>query len=197
MAKGRSVSVALLLISLIAPALPAMDLPRPASELDINLGLGKHVKLSDYKGKVVAVIIFLTYCQHCQKVIRCLINDQNELGAHGFQVLAAAAEGNAAAAVPGFIKSFSPPFPVGFVEQPVALNFLQHPSVVVLHMPGLAFVDKEGTVRAQYEGDAPFLMDDAKRQNNIHDKIVELLSLPSGAKKSAPKKSTGSAKKAD
>ncbi len=103
-----------------------------------------------------------------------LAQDQNEYGPRGFQVLASAIEEGAAAAVPGFLKQFNPPFPVGSNPRLPVLDFLQHPMAERLIMPRLVFIDRDGVIRAQYAGDAPFL-DEAQADKNLRGKIEELL----------------------
>ncbi len=167
----------------------AAELPRPSPELAVNLPGGKQALLSQYRGKVVAVIFILTYCPHCQRAIGCLIKDQNELGARGFQVLASAIEDMAPVALPNFLKTFNPPFPVGLNDQKTALDYMEHPIALIPHMPLVAFVDRQGTIRAQYEGDSP-LLSEAQMEKTIHDKIEELLKPAS-----APPKKTAAKRK--
>ncbi len=176
----------LALFTLLAPAVQAGTLPRPAPEFTINLPGGKPMVLSQYKGKTVALIFILTYCPHCQKIVGFLSQDQTEYGPRGFQVLASAIEDGAAAAVPGFLKKFNPPFPVGSNARVPVLDFLQHPMAARLIMPQLVFIDKQGMIREQYAGDSPFL-DEAKAEQNLKTKIEELLNAGSapGAKKRA------------
>jgi peroxiredoxin len=162
----------------------AATVPRPAPDFTINLPGGKTVLLSQYRGKTVALIFILTYCPHCQKIVSFLAQDQNEYGPRGFQVLASAIEDGAAAAVPGFLKKFNPPFPVGSNMRLPVLDFLQHPVAERLIMPRLVFIDRQGVIRAQYAGDAPFL-DEAQADKNLRGKIEELLKdgAPGAAKK--------------
>ena len=53
------------LFALGASAFAAAPLPRPAQQLEIVDGSGKHL-LSSYKGKVVVVQFLFTTCPHCQ-----------------------------------------------------------------------------------------------------------------------------------
>src|SRR5262245_41700305 len=99
-------------LCLLSIAGAAAEIPRPAPELVFNLSPGKQIKLSDFRGKTVVLAFILTYCSHCQAVVRGLIKDQTELGSKGLQVLACAIEDMAATAVPGFNRQFAPNFPV-------------------------------------------------------------------------------------
>jgi peroxiredoxin len=166
--------VPVVLALLLAAALPAAMVPRKASEFTIHLTNGRQVPLSQFKGKTVAMIFILTYCPHCQKTIGFLSKEQAEYGPRGFQALASTIEEAAAAAVPGFLKRFNPPFPVGYNARGAVLEFLQHPMAERLLMPQLVFMDRDGNIRAQYAGDDPFLNED-RQETNIRQKIEQLL----------------------
>lgn len=176
---------ALCLLSL-ATAL-ASELPRPAPDLAINLSANKQIKLSQYRDKTVVLAFILTYCSHCQAVMRGLIKDQNELGSKGLQVVACAIEDMAATAVPGFIRQFTPSFPVGYGTNTEAVKFLQHPPMMGFYMPALVFIDKTGVIRAQYEGRDEMLKE-ATQEKTVRDKIVEIMNAPASAPGKAPAK---------
>src|SRR3954447_20843309 len=122
---------ALLLLSFTLPLARAAILPRPAPELAINLGQGKQIKLSQYKGKTVVLAFILTYCSHCQMVMRALAKVQNDYAPRGLQVLASATEDMAATALPGFLRQYAPPFPVGYNSNLESVAFLQHSSMLM------------------------------------------------------------------
>jgi peroxiredoxin len=177
---------ALTLLSFVAPLARTAVVPRPAPEFTINLGQGKTIKLSQYKGKTVVLAFILTYCSHCQMVIGALSKMQNEFGARGLQVLASATEDMAASAVPGFLRQYAPPFPVGYNSNLESVAFLQHPSMLMLYMPGVMFIDKDGVIRQQYEGRDP-LLEAGSAEKNIRAEIEKLLAQPV-VKKSPSKK---------
>jgi peroxiredoxin len=187
MIERRWILACLTLFTLLTPVVRAGTLPRAAPEFTINLPGGKPMLLSQYKGKAVALIFILTYCPHCQKIVSFLSQDQNRYGARGFQVVASAIEDGAAAALPGFVKKFNPPFPVGSNARVPVLDFLQHPMAARLIMPQLVFIDRQGMIREQYAGDSTFL-DETKADQNLQAKIEELLAEGSAKKAFAPKK---------
>jgi len=185
-------TMALAVVAASAAALIAADLPRPSPDLTIHLNGGGQVSVSQYRGKVLAVCFILTTCPHCQKTIGYLIKAQNDFGPRGFQVLAAAIEGGADQAVPGFIQTFHPTFPVGFSGVRTAMDYMQHPPFLNPHMPLLAFLDRQGVIQAQYEGDDPKFFSDDQEQN-IRKQVEDLLKSPAtgsktSGKKTAPKK---------
>jgi thiol-disulfide isomerase/thioredoxin len=176
----------------MAPA-RAAQLPRPSPDFAINLGQGKQARISQYKGKTVVVAFILTYCSHCQMVIGVLSKMQKEYGPRGLQVLASATEDMAAAALPGFLRQFDPPFPVGTNTTAEFVAYIQHPSMLQLYMPGLVFIDKDGIIQAQYEGRDPIL-EETNVEKGIRAKVEEMLKVPAPAPKKATAKK-GPAKK--
>jgi peroxiredoxin len=175
------------MIALAAPALHAANIPRKAPDFAINLTNGRQVTLAQQKGKVVVLAFILTGCPDCQRTVQVLIRNQNEFGPRGLQVLASSIEEKARTNVPEFVRQFNPPFPVGFSQQRAALDFMQHPPMVGPIMPLLVFIDREGVIRAQYEGYEPFLAAD-QVEKNVRAKILELLNQGAAPAKSAPRK---------
>src|SRR5262249_53765281 len=76
--------------------------------------------------------------------------------------------------VPGFIGKFQPTFPVGYGPRDSVYEYLQHPSMLILHMPAVVFIDKRGNILAQFEGDAPFFAD-ASQGKNFRDTMEKMV----------------------
>ena len=188
------VITALTVLAMSMPAARAAVLPRPSPDFAINLGPGKQIRISQYKGKTVVVAFILTYCSHCQKVVGVLSKVYKDYAPRGLQVLASATEDMAAAALPGFLRQFDPPFQVGINTTSEFVAYMQHPTMLQLYMPGLVFIDKDGFIQAQYEGRDAFL-EETGVEKNIRAKLEEMLAPPStspkktGAKKIHGKKS--------
>src|ERR1017187_850794 len=183
----------LTLLAMAGASARAAQLPRPSPDFAINLGQGKQVRISQYKGKTVAVAFILTYCSHCQMVIGVLSRMQREYGPRGLQVLASATEDMAAATLPGFLRQFDPPFPVGINTTAEFITYIQHSPMLQLYMPGLVFIDKDGIIQAQYEGKDPML-EETNVEKGIRAKVEEMLKPPAVAPKKAGAKK-GTAKK--
>src|SRR5664279_2366897 len=181
------VIAALTLLGMAIASARAAVLPRPSPDFASNLGQGKQVRISQYKGKTVVFAFILTYCSHCQKVIGVLSKMQKEYGARGLQVLASATEDMAAAALPGFLRQFDPPFPVGVNTTAEFVTYMQHPTMLQLYMPGLVIIDKDGQIREQYEGRDAFL-EETSVEKNIRAKVEEMLAPAAASKKARTKK---------
>jgi peroxiredoxin len=161
MAKKRCLA-ALVLLPLLAQA---AEPPRQAPEYTIKRNGAPPLTLSQYRGKPVVLAFILTYCSHCQRTVGFLSKDQNDYGPRGLQVVACAIENAAQLALPAFIKNFNPPFPVGYNDGSTALEFMHHPMVKVPIMPMLAFIDRQGMIRAHFEGDDEKFFGDQHEQN--------------------------------
>src|ERR1035441_6212839 len=167
------VIAALTLLAMAGADARAAQLPRPSPDFAINLGAGKQARISQYKGKTVVVAFILTYCSHCQKVIGVLSKMHVDYGTRGLQVLASATEDTAAFALPGFLRQFNPPFPVGINTTAEFTAYIQHPTMLQMYMPALVFIDKDGIIQAQYEGRDPIL-EETNVENGIRAKVEEM-----------------------
>jgi cytochrome oxidase Cu insertion factor (SCO1/SenC/PrrC family) len=168
------------------------QLPRKAPDFTVYLNGGKKIQLSEYKGKPVVLAFILTTCSHCQHTTGLLSKAQTDFGPRGLQVIESSIEQGGEAFVPRFIQSFNPPFPVGFNDYMVAQDFMQHSPMLLLHMPGVVFIDRQGNIVAQYEGDAPEMAEEVQ-EKNLRARIEEILG-PAGAARTSGQKSAAKKK---
>jgi hypothetical protein len=175
-----------IVLSLAVCSLSAQEIPRKAGEWAIQTPEGKQILLSTYRGKVVALAFILTTCPHCQKTTGILSQIQTEWGGRGLQVLESAVQGGAKAAVPGFVQSFHPTFPVGYNEDAqMVLDFCQFTHSRLPMMPIVLLIDRDGMVRFEHDGRDEKFFGDLQEQN-FRSELGELLKAP--AKKTASKK---------
>jgi thiol-disulfide isomerase/thioredoxin len=80
---------------------PKTDLPEP--ELTLKDLDGKNVSLSDYKGKVVLVNFWATWCEPCRVEIPWLIEMQKKYGDKGFVLLGIALDEEGKSVVAPFV----------------------------------------------------------------------------------------------
>ena len=179
MRSSRWIPAAAVLLGVLLPAAPAADSPVKASNFTINLVDGKTLTLSQYKGHPVVLAFILTSCPHCQAAVGVLSKLQNEYGPRGLQVVASAIETDAQTHVPLFIKNFAPPFPVGYNTGAVAETLIR-PTGKLPMMPLLGFIDKQGFLRAQHEGEEPFFQD---LEQSLRKEIEALFQAGAPAKK--------------
>jgi peroxiredoxin len=166
------------ILCLVAIGAGAAVLPRKAADFQIEMTGGKAISLSQYRGKPVVLAFILTTCTHCQYTTGLLVKLQTEFVSKGLQVIECAVNQGAAADLPNFIKSFQPNFPVGYsTDQVGVLGFLQHPATAIPHMPMLAFIDRHGIIREQYQGIDAMLNDEATQEGNLRAEIEKLMAI--------------------
>jgi thiol-disulfide isomerase/thioredoxin len=77
---------------------------KPAPDFSVKNLDGKDVTLADYKGKVVLVNFWATWCDPCRIEIPWLIEMQNKYGPRGFTVLGVAMDDEGKSVVAPFIE---------------------------------------------------------------------------------------------
>src|ERR1035438_5603707 len=160
--------------------------PRKAPELVFNMQDGKQLLLSSYRGKVVAVAFMFTTCPHCQALSPILGSIQREYAAKGVQLVGEVIDAAAKDGLANFNALYAKgAFPVGWNEQPTALEFLKFPSSKPFYVPSMAFIDRRGFIQTQYIGDNDFFQ---AAEKNIRAELDKLVS--GAAAGSAPKKMT-------
>jgi thiol-disulfide isomerase/thioredoxin len=121
---------------------------RPAPDLRARqLDSDDTVQLSSYRGRVVLLAFFATWCSACRHMAPELEALQREHGAEGFDVLAFSNEPRNRLAAHSRVD-------------PRAYSRLQCTSATSLRfearaLPTIVLVDREGIVRAGYHGAAP------------------------------------------
>ena len=73
---------------------------------------GDLVKLTHFKGKVVLVNFFATYCPPCRYEIPDFVKLQKELGPKGFQVIGISVDENGEKILPYFVKQLNINYPI-------------------------------------------------------------------------------------
>ncbi len=161
-----------LLLLVVAAVAYAVE-PRPVVSLPIPTPDGKKINLSQYRGKVVLLMIISTTCADCIKSIDIVNKVQKEFGPRGFQALAVAGDDNAQYLVEPFVQRYRPSFPVGYLTVPEMIRLADIPNDKKPVAPIFMFIDKRGTVRFQYYGDHPFFKTEDGSTRSIVDGLLK------------------------
>lgn len=168
--------------------LQGATVPRPAPDIVITMPLMRQpIRLSQYKGKVIALEFLLTTCPHCQKASQSLEVAFRKYGPKGLQVLGVAI--NAEGDPDEYARKYGLSFPVGKVGHDTCMYFMQIPSIQRLLLPQGAFINRQFQIVEQHGGnDDKFFGEN--EDNNIKEVVERLLGIKAnGAAKGPAKKS--------
>jgi cytochrome oxidase Cu insertion factor (SCO1/SenC/PrrC family) len=168
------IAILTLLFATAALAADTAAPPRPSPPLTIERLGAPSVELSQYRGKVVALVFIFTTCSHCQDLTKLLGPLSREYALRGVQVLECAFNDDAKQTMAEFLQQFQPPFPVGWTNRAAAMAYLQRTILDTrpLYVPHMVFLDRRGIIRGDYPGESDFMKDPA---TNIRAELEKLL----------------------
>ena len=145
---------------------------------------GKALKLSDYRGKVVLLDFWATWCDPCREEIPHFVELQNKLGDQGFQIIGVSMDDG-----PEPVRDFSRQFKMNY---PVVMGNAQIGELYggVLGLPIAFVVGRDGRIYSKHIGPTDIslfnreIMEVLQTQGTLSGQISEhlgliLFSLPS------------------
>ena len=153
---------------------PASLAQEPAPALELTDHTGQLRRLEDYRGKIVVLNFWATWCVPCAAEMPIFVDVQKRYGARGVVVLAASfddeqTKGN----IPEFMRKTGMNFPVLL---DATMDHLQLFGMA-LSLPGTVFVDREGRVFSRILGEA--------KQRDVVDRVEWLLGRRRGKQPAA------------
>lgn len=135
---------------------------KKAADFSLKSVDGKIVKLSDYKGKVVVVDFWATWCPPCRKGIPDLISIQSEFKNDVVVIGISLDQEKTLKDVENFIKSYGINYPVVYGDEKVSKDYGN-----IQAIPTSFVIDKKGNIVDKHVGLVP--------KDSYTDKIKELL----------------------
>jgi len=126
-------------------ATTSTTIPAPAFSLpDLQ---GKRVDLAQFKGKVLVIDFWATWCPPCREAIPELIAMKKKYGPRGFDIVGISMDENPARVVPPFIEHYGINYPVVMADAQVSSDFGG-----IFGLPTTFIVDRDGNIAQRYIG---------------------------------------------
>ncbi|MDP4219700.1 MAG: TlpA disulfide reductase family protein [Bacteroidota bacterium] len=120
---------------------------KPAPEFTLKDVNGKTVSLSDYRGKIVVLNFWATWCGPCRKEIPDFIELQNTYGKDGLQFIGIALDQEGVEKVKPFNDKYKISYPILIGNNDIADKYGGMNAIPVTFL-----IDRKGLIRAHYIG---------------------------------------------
>jgi len=144
LAKGLALAAAFVL-----PAFAASS-SGPAPAFSLSGRNGKSIDLSQFKGQVVMINFWATWCKPCREEMPLLEDIYKKYKPMGFTMLGVNVEPDSKAAEAWLAKQKPVSFPIAFDTESKVSKMYK-----VAGMPSTVFVDRKGNIRIMHKGYKP------------------------------------------
>ena len=145
MRRGHGILLGALLMFALAVNAPAQTASTPDLRLrDIN---GRALRLSDYRGKVVLLNFWATWCPPCRKEVPDLIKLQRDYRKQGLRVIGVTYPPQRLSEVRRFARRMGVNYPVALGKKQTMLGFTSSDN-----LPMTIVIGRDGMIREVIEG---------------------------------------------
>ncbi len=128
------------------------DAPRSTGAQSWTMLDGRRMRASDYKGKVLVLDFWATYCPPCREEVPHLIALQKRYGAQGLNVVGLNVGGDEdRPKVPGFVQQFGISYPLGYPDDEFASAIFSQTDAI----PQTYVFDRNGRLVKRFVGFDP------------------------------------------
>ena len=119
---------------------------QPAPQIKVVTTSGQRVTLANYKGHVLVMDFFATWCPPCRESIPYLIDLNRQYGKQGLQILGLSVDGGSDKVVKEFIAGEGINYPVAMANDDIQADY------GLSSVPMILVIDKKGIVAERYLG---------------------------------------------
>jgi cytochrome c biogenesis protein CcmG/thiol:disulfide interchange protein DsbE len=149
----------------VRAALQPANERKPAPDFTLQDSSGKTAQLTDYRGKVVLLDFWATWCHGCKLEIPWFVEFEKQYGAQGLAVVGVAMDEDGWKAVKPFLAATHVPYRMLLGDDAMAKRY------GIGNLPDTFLIDRQGRVAALYkEG----MVD----KDNVEANIKAILSKP-------------------
>lgn len=136
--------LAILLLPAAALAIPQKGEPAPPFKAVTTSG--QQVTLNNYKGRVLVLDFFASWCPPCRASIPHLVNLNRKYGKQGLQILGMSVDEDGEAAVRKFVAEKGINYPVAVVDSEIQGDY------GIRSIPTMYLVNKKGVIVEKFMG---------------------------------------------
>ena len=134
---------------LMATAVEATQISGPAHDFTLKSYSGKNLKLSEYRGNVVLINFWASWCGPCRQEMPLLEKLHQQYSPYGFTILGVNVEEDSTAAKK-LLKDIKVTFPILFDSRNSVSKAYN-----VMAMPTTVMIDRDGNMRYLHKGYKP------------------------------------------
>jgi thiol-disulfide isomerase/thioredoxin len=136
-----------LVIFLFLPRAQAAPSEMPAPAWQLKDPGGKTVQFSDFKGKVVVLDFWATWCPPCLAEIPEFIALQKKYGEKGLVVVGVSMDEGGTVPVARFVKNHGVDYPIVMGDDKISADYGD-----IMGLPTTFVIDRQGKIVARHEG---------------------------------------------
>ncbi len=136
-----------------------------APEFTLSDLSGKNVSLSSFRGKVVVLDFWATWCPPCRQEIPNFINLQNKYGKKKFTFVGVSVDQDGPSVVKSFAEKMGMNYPQLMATQQVVMNYGNIDGI-----PTTFVIDKKGVIRNMFVGFRPEQIFESEIQKLLAEK---------------------------
>ncbi|HEY3740226.1 MAG TPA: TlpA disulfide reductase family protein [Bryobacteraceae bacterium] len=145
-----------------APIQPVKN-RKPAPAIALEDSAGKTAKLTDYRGKIVLLDFWATWCHGCKEEIPWFSEFARKYGGQGLVVMGVSLDDDGWKVVKPFLATTNIPYRIVLGDTPTAKRY------GIEAMPDTYLIDREGRIAASYTG----LVDKDNVEANIRAMLAQ------------------------
>lgn len=154
----RNTATLLSLIALLLVPMTGMSISGKAPDFTLKSRDGKNLRLSDYRGQVVMINFWASWCGPCRQEMPLLEDMYKRYGKLGFTILGVNVDTDSTKAI-NYLKDVQVTFPIVYdTGNTVSKSFN------VNAMPTTVIVDRNGNMRFLHQGYKPGYENEYKKQ---------------------------------
>ncbi|SNB47315.1 TlpA disulfide reductase family protein [Geobacter sp. DSM 9736] len=142
----RAASALILLLITASPAAAILQKGQAAPPIKVVSTSGQQITLANYRGHVLLLDFFATWCTPCSQAIPHLTELNEKYGKQGFQILGMSVDEGDEKSVKSFISARKVNYPVAMASEELQTEY------GLRSVPTLYLISKKGIVAEKYMG---------------------------------------------